>query len=117
MNLPEMQTLRLPVILGLISENPLTKVKFFKKESKRKRPFTPEHYAQLVPEDPERLLYIWQSPLWLAYFAVLRDTVRPPGEISGLTWANWIFETALEGFYITKTANAISGQIMISFLL
>jgi integrase len=108
------QILDLAVTNGLIAINPLEKIKPFKSNKERKYPFTEQQYNLLFPKDPERLLYIWQAPIWLAYFTLLKDTGARSGEISALTWADWIYDDNVEGFYITKTADAGTGAIKLS---
>ena len=82
----------------LIEENPIKNIEMIvENDINTREAFTAEELKKLFPEDPIRLLQIWNGLMWTTYFLIMRDTGWRPGEVLGLRKDSYFPE--LNGIY------------------
>ena len=88
---------------GYIHTNAADEVEMINEKNQHRVPFSPEEMALLFPEDDEKLLKVWGSVMWAAYFLIFRDTGFRPCEIHGLSESQYFPE--LHGLFSRKSVN------------
>lgn len=91
----------------ILSSNPLADVEKFGNDSKERIPFTSEEINKIFPSDLKRALLVWESPLYLLWGIVLRDTGCRPSEALAWTWTDYSEQWG--GFPIVKRVRGYSG--------
>lgn len=92
---------------GLIERNPADGIPPFRDLSRQQRRiFSTDELRQLFPTDTEKLLDIWLTTDWAAYFFLLASTGLRPGEVAALTWGDWVRSRG--GLIVSASIEAIT---------
>jgi len=73
---------------NVIQSNPVKATSDFIEAEQEKDIFEPEELRKLFPEDRRKLMYIWQSKMWIAYNLTRFICGLRPSEASALSWGN-----------------------------
>jgi integrase len=94
---------------GYVERDPSTGIPPFRDLSKQNRKiFSVEELQAMFPQDTEQLLDIWLTREWLTYFFILASTGLRPGEVSALTWGDWIRSKG--GLIVSAAIEAITRE-------
>lgn len=89
----------------LISKNPARKVSPFVQAENKRAVFTSDEIRTMFPlENPALLDFIWQGPMWTAFFYILTQTGLRPGEVAALQWQDW--HPDLHGLVIRRAVDS-----------
>lgn len=94
---------------GYVRSNQAKEVVALGTSDKERGIFTEDELALLFPDDDEKLIHIWSTVRWAAYFLVLRDTGWRPGEAAALHVTNYFPE--IHGVYTTSSVDYKTHQI------
>ena len=101
--------LREAVYEGLISDNPAEYVEPFKDNNPGREVFSVEELTLFFPEDIDRLLEIWGSLQWAAFFYIMASCGLRPGEAAGFQWGDWI--RTFHGAVIQRSVENKTGRM------
>jgi len=88
---------------GLVSEDAAKDITEITERNAKRLPFVSEEMEVMFPDDDDKLIHVWGSVIWAAYFLIMRDTGFRPGEVAGLERMNYIPE--LHGLFTMQSVS------------
>jgi integrase len=101
---------------GLVTTNPIASITKYSDAPEKPRGALPrDKRAELFPQDYDKLLEIWGSPMWAAFFSYMNDTGTRNGEPRAMKWIDWEddftpINKAIEGFTTDKVKETKNGR-------